>query len=279
MEALVDGEKAFAAAKASGDSNFGHRIKQFIALQKQALGDIKAALTISQSMITDSNRAARMGYIFNADRVVATILVQMGDISQAEGYMRRSIALIREARTSGLPGWRAGYNKVGRAGEGDVESIRAVIFEARGQLREAEAAYAKSREWRLLAIPDIKTVEHAPPESLVRWFADIDLLNVARMKAKQGRLAEAEVDARRALQLQLKTQGKYNPQVTQFVVGLANILTEEGRYEEAEKLTRTALDINRTLNIGGDAQSSAQILSQLGAVLTFQRKLPDAASV
>jgi hypothetical protein len=115
MEALVDGEKAFAAAKASGDSNFGHRIKQFIALQKQALGDIKAALTISQSMITDSNRAARMGYIFNADRVVATILVQMGDIPQAEGYMRRSIALIREARTSGLPGWRAGYNKVGRA--------------------------------------------------------------------------------------------------------------------------------------------------------------------
>jgi tetratricopeptide (TPR) repeat protein len=131
----------------------------------------------------------------------------------------------------------------------------------------------------LLAIPDIKTVEHAPPESQVRWFADIDLLNVARMKAKQGRLAEAEVDARRALQLQLKTQGKYNPQVTQLVVGLANILTEEGRYEEAEKLTRTALDINRTLNIGGDAQSSAQILSQLGAVLTFQRKLPDAASV
>jgi CHAT domain-containing protein len=279
MEALVDGEKAFAAAKASGDSNFGHRIKQFIALQKQALGDIKAALTISQSMITDSNRAARMGYIFNANRVVATILVQMGDIPQAEGYMRRSIALIREARTSGLPGWRAGYNKVGRAWEGDVESIRAVIFEARGQFREAEAAYAKSREWRLVAIPDIKTVEHAPPESQVRWFADIDLLNVARMKAKQGRLAEAEVDARMALQLQLKTQGKYNPQVTQFVVGLANILTEEGRYEEAEKLTRTALDINRTLNIGDDAQLSAQILSQLGAILTFQRKLPDAASV
>jgi tetratricopeptide (TPR) repeat protein len=62
-------------------------------------------------------------------------------------------------------------------------------------------------------------------------------------------------------------------------MGLANILIEEGRYQEAEKLARTALDINRTLNIGDDAQSNAQILSQLGAILTFQRKLPEAASV
>ena len=63
------------------------------------------------------------------------------------------------------------------------------------------------------------------------------------------------------------------------MMGLANILIEEGRYEEAEKLARTALEINRTLNIGDDSQYSAQILSQLGAILTFERKLPEAAAV
>ena len=89
------------------------------------------------------------------------------------------------------------------------------------------------------------------------------------MKAKQGRLAEAEVDVRSALQSRLKAVGKYNPQTTQFVMGLANILVEQGRYEEAEKLARTALDVNRTLSTGDDAQSNAQILSQLGAILTF----------
>ena len=36
------------------------------------------------------------------------------------------------------------------------------------------------------------------------------------MKAKQGRLAEAEVDARSALQSRLKDQGKYNPQTTRL---------------------------------------------------------------
>jgi tetratricopeptide (TPR) repeat protein len=278
MEALADGEKALAATQASGDGYFGQRIRQFISIQKMSVGDIKGALQIAQFMITDANKPGQKGYLFNAQRIAANILVQMGDIPQAEGYMRKSIALLQEARTSGLPGWRANYPIKGRSWEGEVEGIRAVVFEARGQFREAEAAYAKSREWKLASIPDMH-FEHAPPESQMRGGADGDLLAVGRMKAKQSRLAEAEVDVRSALQSRLKAQGKYNPQTTGYVKGLANILVEEGRYEEAEKLTRTALEINRSLNMSDDTQNSAQILAQLGAILTFQRKLPEAASV
>ena len=103
------------------------------------------------------------------------------------------------------------------------------------------------------------------------------LLNLARIKAKQGRLAEAEVDARRALLSRLKDQGKYNPLTTKHVLGLAGILTDEGRYADAERLTRTALDIQRAVGVGDDTQLSAQILSQLGAILIFQRKSQEAA--
>ena len=92
-------------------------------------------------------------------------------------------------------------------------------------------------------------------------------------------VSAAEVDTRSALQSRLKALGKYNPQTTGYIKSLANILIEEGRYEEAEKLTRTALEINRTLNIGDDTQTGAQTLSQLGAILTFERKLTDAAAV
>src|SRR5258705_2634628 len=278
MEALADGEKALAAALASGDGYFGQRIRQFITLQKLALGDIKGALQISLFMIKDADRPGQKGYLFNAQRIAANVLVQMGDIPQAEGHMRRSLALLQEARTSGMPGWRTNYNQKGRSWQGEVEAIRATILEARGQFREAEAAYAKSREWKLASIPDM-TFPHAPPASQLRGGADGDLLSVGRTKAKQGRLAEAEVDVRSAMQSRLKALGKYNPQTTVFIMGLANILVEEGRYEEAEKLARTALDVNRTLNIGDDAQPNAQILSQLGAILTFQRKLAGAASV
>src|ERR1700738_5101738 len=132
-EALADGEKALAAALASGDGFFGQRIRQFISLQKIELGDIKGALQMAQFMITDATRPGQKGYLFSAQRMAAYILVQMGDIPQAEGYMRRSIALLQEARTSGLPGWRTNYPIKGRAWEGDVEGIRATVFEARGQ--------------------------------------------------------------------------------------------------------------------------------------------------
>ena len=279
-EALADGEKALAAALASGNGYFGQRIRHFIVLQKLALGDIKGALQMSQFMIKDANRSGQKGWLFSTQRIAAAILVQMGDISQAESHMRRSLEFLREARTSGLPGWRANYNTKGRSWEGDVEAIRATIFEARGQFREAEAAYAKSREWRLAWIPDLKQIEHAPPELQVRAGADGDLLNVGRMKAKQGRLAEAEVDARNALLSRLKDQGKYNPQTTQFVMGLANILIDQGRYEEAEKLVahRARHPAHARLS-AMTRQSNAQILSQLGAILTFQRKLDEAATV
>src|SRR4029079_15917344 len=125
MDALADGEKALAAALASGDGYFGQRIRQFITLQKLAMGDIKGALQISQFMIKDANRPGQKGYLFNAQRIAANILVQMGDIPQAEGYMRQSLALLQEARTSGMPGWRTGYTTKGRAWEADVEAIRA----------------------------------------------------------------------------------------------------------------------------------------------------------
>jgi len=278
-EAMVDGERALSAAKAAGDFYFTQRIKILIASQKRALGDIKGTLQMNRTMVSEADRPGAKGYLFGALQSAAKILIEMGDIPQAEGYLRRNVALLTEARTSGLPGWRANYPTKGRNWEAIVEMHHAQILEARGQFREAETSYAKAREWRLVSIPDFKNQEHAPPESQLRWIADLNLLEVARMKAKQGRLAEAEVNARSALLARLRDQGKYNPLTVPFMLELANILVEEGRYEEAERLTRISLEIQRTVGIGDDAQTSAQILLQLGAVLTFQRKLAEAAAV
>ncbi len=278
-EAHADLGKALTAALSAGDGYFAQRIRIFLVLQKQALGDMKGALQLAKFLVTDANRPGQKGYRFIAQRSAGQILVQVGDIPQAEGYLRNNESLLREARTSGHPAWRTSYQQKGRNWEGEVESLRATILEARGRFRDAEKSYAKAREWKIAAIPDFKNQEHAPPEWQMRLAADSDLLNVARMKAKQSRLAEAEVDARSALLAVLKAQGKYNPYTTRFVMGLAGVLVDEGRYEDAEKLTRVALEIQRTLNIGDDTQYSAQILSQLGAILTFQRKLPEASAV
>jgi CHAT domain-containing protein len=99
------------------------------------------------------------------------------------------------------------------------------------------------------------------------------------MEAKQDRLSEAEADARRALLDVLQQLGKYNPGTPWFIVGLAGILVEQGRYQEAEKLARAALEVQRTLGVNDDAPQSAGILSQLGNILVLQRKTKDASAV
>jgi CHAT domain-containing protein len=77
----------------------------------------------------------------------------------------------------------------------------------------------------------------------------------------------------------LAQQGKYAPATPSFIVGLAGILVEQGRYQEAEKLARAALDVDRILGIGDDAPATVTTLWQLGNILVLQRKTKDAAVV
>ena len=99
------------------------------------------------------------------------------------------------------------------------------------------------------------------------------------MKARQGRLVEAEVDARRALLSRLKEQGKYHPLTPKYIMGLARNLIEQGRYEEAERLTRIAIEINQKVGVVRDSESTANLLASLGGILSYQRKGKEAAEV
>ena len=87
--------------------------------------------------------------------------------------------------------------------------------------------------------------------------ADTMVVGQARMKARQGRLAEAEADARRALLSRLKDQGKYNAATPFYITGLANCLVEQGRYAEAEKLLRVLRSRSTAaVGVANDLQSS-----------------------
>jgi hypothetical protein len=69
-------------------------------------------------------------------------MVLMGDIGQAEAYIRRNASLVQEARGSPHPNWRNAYTIYGRSWEADADEGRALIFEARGQFKEAAQAAA-----------------------------------------------------------------------------------------------------------------------------------------
>jgi CHAT domain-containing protein len=269
---IADAEKAIDTGRGVIDANLLGRLQQFAGIQYSAAGNPKRAFEIFQRQIRDANAPGAKGFLFGGYRQISLFLIKMADIAQAESYLRRNLALIQEARTSGLPGWRSSYALRGQSWEADVEQNRAIIFEARGQYREAEDSYRLAEQRRRASIKGILSSPNPPPETQLLASVDLMVLAQARMKAKQGRFAEAEADARRALLSRLMDQGKYNPLTPRFIQGLADTLVEQGRYVEAEKLTRASIEINRTVGVADDSQNTANLLAKLAGILTLQHK-------
>jgi hypothetical protein len=280
-ESLADALQALSVAGHGFEPHLMTRIRQFVAYQYRALGDTKNSLAMSQLIVRESDQPFHRGSLINALANISSTLVSMGDVSQAGTYAARIEQRLQEARGSVNPNWRSAYAMYGRVWEGDGARTQGIVFEGRGQYPEAEAAYQRAYAFKRAAIKDLPKMDFPPSLEQLVLAADQQLLAIARVKAKQGRRteAEAEADTRVALLEELKSEGKYAPATPEFINSLASILVEEGRYEEAEKLARSALEVQRTLGIGDDAPESARILSELGNILVAQRKGKDAAEV
>ena len=278
-EAIDDANKAMEVGRGAIDANMMGRLQQFAGIQYSLAGNLKQALAIYQDQARITNVPGAKGFQFDGNQQIASFLLQMGDIEQADAYLRRSQALLQEARTSGMPGWRTSYAKLGHSFEASYENHRAMIFEARGQFREAEAAYRQAELQRRASVKGVLSQKNAPPESQLLLHADFMVLHQARVKARQGRLAEAEAEARRALLARLKDQGKYHTSTPRFIMGLTQTLVEQGRYGDAETLARAAIEINREIGIADDAHWAVSMQQTLGNILTLQRKMADAAAV
>ncbi len=278
-EATDDAIKAIEAGRGAVDANLLGRLEQFAGLQYSAAGDPKRALDIFQQQLRNTDAPGARGYLFNGVLNIVGILVRLGDIAQAEAYFNRSATLLKEARTSGLPGWRQNYALRGQSWEADVEKTRAILYEARGEYAQAEKSYRVAELRKRTSIKALLSAPNPPPESQMQQAADLLILAQARMEAKQGKFAQAEADARRALLARLKDHGKYNTATPMYIMGLAAVLVEQGRYGEAEQLMRVALEINGTLGVAAESQSTVTYLSRLAAILALQHKRKEAIAI
>jgi CHAT domain-containing protein len=277
-DALSDALQALTISKSGVDFAHVVRFRQFAGLQYQAVGDPKNAIATFDQTVRDA-ATTRRGAQINALGSIARIYASMGDVTQAGVYASRVQALVQEARGSPNPNWRASYAIYGHSWEADADETRGFVLQAHGQYAEAEAAFRRAEAFRRASLKDNSKFESPVlPEQLVR-AADTDLSLVAVNESKQARSSQAEADARRALLEMLNTRGKYSPYAPHFIVVLAGILVEQGRYPEAEQLARSALDVQRTLGIADDSPASANILRHLGNVLILQGKTTDAAAV
>jgi tetratricopeptide (TPR) repeat protein len=123
-ESVVDGKKAVEIGKGIVSPNVMGRFLQFLSQEYSATGDPQRGLEINQRRLAGANVAGAKGFALGANVTIAQILIQMGDIEQADAYIRRSDALIHEARTSEEPGWRSAYAIKGRLGKYGRERAR-----------------------------------------------------------------------------------------------------------------------------------------------------------
>ena len=154
-DSIADAEQAVEVARGATDANFIGRLEQLLGMQYLAAGRPRQALAVYARQVRETDAPGARRYQFNGNQQLAAILILMGDLAQAEAYLRRGEALIREARTSGLPNWRRSYAQLGQSWEASVEATRAMIYEARGQFRKAEAAYVLAERRRRASIPGV----------------------------------------------------------------------------------------------------------------------------
>ena len=272
-EAVDDARKALDLIR-DKDGPDAYFVRQALALQLRGAGDYKRALQVAQEMLANTDQPRRQGRQFYARRLMAQLYIALGELDQADNQVKQIESLWRASH-----GWPRQADMYRSSWGTQLEAAKASIAEARGRYAEAEEAYRRVQP--LMRDAQKRSAEWPSAPTRLTWESGIDifLATEGRMKARQGRLFEAEADVRRALLSRLKDTGKYTPVSAILIRSLASVLSNQGRHPEAEKLNRTVVDIYRTIGVPDDSQAMVATLSQLAAILSYQRRWADASEL
>jgi CHAT domain-containing protein len=236
-------------------------------------GDNKSALQSFLTIAQENDKPETELRLLACYRFTSQVYIYLGDLVHAEEYVQKSDALFETK----LP--LLSDDKFRDLYAREVHFGRGRLFEARGQYQEAEEQYHIAGELSQKVVRLLAGQVSATFLSNQEAARDNLIASGGRVKARQGRFAEGEADARQALLNRLSLVGKYNLTTTRTIPYLSAILIEEGRYTEAEKLTRAAIEIYLAIGASNDSLAFAFNLSELGAILGLQGYWDEAAKV
>jgi CHAT domain-containing protein len=271
-EAVADYAKA--AEYATDYVTEGSRFEMSQESQMRLSGDHRGAFLLLERMAQRLNiGVANKGRSFVINHRMTINLLHLGEIGKAETYVKRNIALISEARAwpnaqPFLSNWEAA-----------TEDSKGRFAQARGRYREAEAAFVrsealyrdaqvKSRSWNIIVA-----------QSTFEGAIDYAAVFCGRAKAAQGRLAEAEIDVRRALLSRLKLVGKYHADTANMLNIFSELLFEQSRLKEAEALARASLEIYEAIGYSHETTGYVYALNKLAAAVFQQNRYDEAKQI
>jgi len=204
-----------------------------------------AAVRATEEAIRENPASFRNRLItLNAD--LARYQLNVGNIPGADAAVAQIRQLRREMENNPRFGQNQGAQQVLAQGVGAI----AAVLERKGQLAEAEAGYREARQM-LIHLRDP-----------ARFQGRISALqgSLANNLRLQGRLAEAENEARALLVENQRSGGTATAATARALLNLGNVLAAQGRFTEAEGLARRAIAIFDRVGQTG-ALSPRQVLA------------------
>ena len=188
-----------------------------------------------------------------------------GDLKTADRFFQEAATTYEKAKT-----W-SGWSRYGDSWTRNVLSSEGRILYAKGRYQEAEE---KFREALDAAESIINNSSSAGNDHIAEMQLRYTAIHVSNLRAdiamslvKQSRLVEAEVMARTGLTGTLQKFGRYSSNTALMVRKLASVITAQGRFAEAERLARAAIDIYAKIGVPEDASVLAAARRKLAGIL------------
>ncbi len=270
---VADFKRAYELASGAGAAPaVVARYLQQWSLGEQQSGNARTAFALHQRRVAGApNPGSRVA----AQQNLVMAAVQLGDLATAKTELPKMESTLTEIRNAPrMPQfvlWGA---------ETFVARTAAIIALEEGRFAEAErhlrAAIASND--RIVRDEASITRQQGNPPSAYRNLGYVIRSDLARALSRQGRLVEAEVETRATLVGRLGILGRYAPETVASVLGLGDILIEQGRHAEALRLGRVAIDSLEQMKIDPASSMYARALRQIARAQSQQGEWQAAAA-
>lgn len=211
----------------------------------------------------------------NVNRWTVINHIQSGDLPSAEAIIRQNHELVAQAGQQ--PGWTT--SPLRSVAEAQVAFGDAALAEAQGHYGAAANDYLKAEERFRAALAHYASAPGMPARPVLEQAADFIVARAGRALVLDGRVADGEVEGRRAVTNWLRIGGKYNLNTARILLYFAMTLVDEARLAEAEDIIRSVLEIYAGVGAASDAEWNVIALNQLAGVLALQDKWREAAAI
>ena len=193
-----------------------------------------------------AKQSLRIGESISVNDFFVELYTSAGDFKTAKTYLSQGLRLCNKYRTKGVGQWWPDFW---------AANMQATFLDGQGKHSEAEP-------FRRTAI---KTIDSRKvPSNLPIVYRSL----LAENLVNQGRLFEAELEARQTLDTTLGLSGRVSGLTIRALLALGEVLISQGRLKEAQKLCTTLVSLVEESGISADSLKMGVARMLLGKVST-----------